>query len=272
MTDASLSRSINVFVSYSHKNKKEKDRLLTFLRLPSIHKLGVWSDDRLKPGVNWLPEIEAAMAEAQVAILLITADFLASGFIQNVEVPRLLERKKTAGVLVVPVIARACPWKRVKWLYDMDVRPKTGPIWRPGGHVDGALAAIVDEILEITCGPVHGGGAAGIKPTQTQVGKSSSTPVGTTPAASKPSAAQIRKQIQEEIMLYLYDKGPGGMVSVPELVEVLDDAPEDLLISTIWNLDAGDWIETEGVSGEQVLCSLTDKGRIYVHAYLSDLI
>ncbi len=141
-----------VFISYSHEQTKLKDRLVKHLQVLEIEGIiqDVWDDSRIGAGEDWFPAIEQAMAEAHVAILLISADFLTSPFILNEEVPRLLERRKKEGLRVFPVIALACGWRRVSWLAKMLVRPKDGkPI--PGGTKrDVALAAIAEEIASIT--------------------------------------------------------------------------------------------------------------------------
>ncbi|HEX5702652.1 MAG TPA: TIR domain-containing protein [Pyrinomonadaceae bacterium] len=141
-----------VFISYSHADEKEKNALLLHLGvLRGAGLIDLWSDDRISGGSDWQKEIEAAMAEAQVAIFLITANFLTSEFILNKEVPILLEYGARKGLVTFPVIARDCPWKRVDWLAKMNVRPKNGiPVWSDGGaHADEYLTAIAYEIADI---------------------------------------------------------------------------------------------------------------------------
>ena len=61
-----------VFVSYSRGDKKLKERLVEQLGVLKSQ-LTTWDDSRLEPGTDWLPEIEAAMASAQVAVMLISS-------------------------------------------------------------------------------------------------------------------------------------------------------------------------------------------------------
>ena len=102
-----------VFISYSHKNEEEKGRLLTHLGvLDQIGEIRSWNDDQMLGGARWRREIKLAMDQAWVAVLLITADFLASDFIMDVEVPRLLERRDkepsfgwvTLHLPVIPIV------------------------------------------------------------------------------------------------------------------------------------------------------------------------
>jgi TIR domain len=89
-----------VFVSYSHQDEARKDRLVKQLRVLELEgDLEVWDDRRIKAGDNWRPEIEQAMARARAAVLLISADFLTSGFIRGTEVPEILRRREREGPL-----------------------------------------------------------------------------------------------------------------------------------------------------------------------------
>lgn len=141
-----------VFISYSEEDEKEKEALLSQLGvLRGAGLIDLWSNDRIGAGAEWEAEIRQAIGRARVAVLLITANFLTSDFILGQVVPSLLQRRKDEGLVVFPVIARACPWQAVDWLAKMEVRPRGGtPVWSGGGsHVDEDLAAIAEEIALI---------------------------------------------------------------------------------------------------------------------------
>lgn len=113
-----------VFISYSHKDEDWKNRLQTQLAvLESQGLLSVWEDRKIAAGDDWYPEIERAIESAHIAILLISADFLSSKFIQGKEVPPLLERRKKEGLRVIPLILKPCPWQTVGWLSKIQGRP-----------------------------------------------------------------------------------------------------------------------------------------------------
>ena len=61
----------------------------------------VWHDRKIDGGDKWYPEIQEAMNNAAVGVLLISADFLASGFCIKEEVPFLLDRQEKQGMLLV---------------------------------------------------------------------------------------------------------------------------------------------------------------------------
>ena len=73
-----------VFFSYSHRDKVWLDRLLIFLK-PYVRqgRLSVWADPYIKVGDRWRRDIEAALDRTQIAGLLVSPDFLASDFIDE---------------------------------------------------------------------------------------------------------------------------------------------------------------------------------------------
>lgn len=93
-----------VFVSYSHKNKKALEQLQRFLRpLERDGLIIAWADIGLEGGGDWRKKIEQALAEATIAVLLVSQDFLDSEFITREEVPRILEREAAGHITVLPV-------------------------------------------------------------------------------------------------------------------------------------------------------------------------
>jgi hypothetical protein len=146
---ASASSPVSIFVSYSHRDESEKQRLMTHLGvLGNAHQSKAWCDDLIGAGADWNKEILRAIDSAKVAVLLITSHFLTSDFILKVEVPRIQQRLDRKELRVVPIIGRHCAWEQHQWLSAMNVRPKNAtPIWRDRGvHADEELTDVVNEI------------------------------------------------------------------------------------------------------------------------------
>lgn len=144
-----------VFISYSRRDDSWKDRLAR--QLGVLEREGLlksWHDGLIQPGVDWLPAIEAAMAEARVAVFIISADFLNSDFIRRNEIPALMQRRQMAGLRVIPVIARPCPWKKVLWLAAIQARPHNGKTLAGLGGVkaEEVLSDLAEEILTLVEG------------------------------------------------------------------------------------------------------------------------
>ncbi len=101
------------FISYNHKNRAYLDRLLVHLK-PLTKKgiIDIWVDTKIKTGDKWREEIEKALDNASIAILLISADFMASDFIVDNELPPLLSKAEVDGTRILPVILSPCRFTR----------------------------------------------------------------------------------------------------------------------------------------------------------------
>ena len=109
-----------IFISYSHSDKSWKNRLETQLAVLELEGyFTVWDDQKIKLGKDWLPEIERELNQAQVAIMLVSADFLVSNFIRTKEIPVFLRRRKREGMLLAPLLIKPCAWQEVPWLEEI---------------------------------------------------------------------------------------------------------------------------------------------------------
>jgi TIR domain len=94
---------LGVFVSYSHADdpawlKRVQVHLEPLVREGRVE---LWDDTRIKSGERWREEIRGALVRAKVAVLLISADFYASDFIADKELPRLLEAERERGLVIL---------------------------------------------------------------------------------------------------------------------------------------------------------------------------
>src|SRR5215471_7217732 len=148
---SSMNRT-KAFISYSHKDESWKDRLMTHLAVLEFEGLlHIWADTRIAAGDDWYKRIQNAMDDSRVAVLLVSPDFLASKFIRNEEVPRLLQLHADSGMLILPLIARPCAWQLVPWLSRTQVRPKNGKPLSMGNDndSDADLAAFTYEVASL---------------------------------------------------------------------------------------------------------------------------
>jgi hypothetical protein len=103
--------AIEVFFSYAHEDESLRDKLATHLRL--LERQGVirgWHDRRITGGREWAGAIDEHLQTAQVILLLVSADFLASDYCYDVEVKQAMARHETAEARVIPLILRAVDW------------------------------------------------------------------------------------------------------------------------------------------------------------------
>ena len=93
-----------VFISYSHTDLEWLKRLRIHLKpLVRDSTIEVWDDEQIQPGADWQDKIQTALLKTKVAILLISADFLASDFIAENELPPLLNAAEKEGAIIIPV-------------------------------------------------------------------------------------------------------------------------------------------------------------------------
>lgn len=138
-----------IFISYSHQDEKWKDWLKSHLSvLEKQGKLSIWDDRQIQIGDDWLPEIQNALNDAHIAILLISRHFLTSDFILGEEIPKLLQRRKTDGLRLYPLIVSPCSWRQVDWLSAMQGYPKDNkPLAGRAKHeIDEQLVLLAEKI------------------------------------------------------------------------------------------------------------------------------
>ena len=102
---------LKLFYSYSHKDEELRDQLET--HLAGLKRQGViaeWHDRRITGGTAWKGQIDAHLESADVILLVVSADFIASDYCYDKEMKRAMERHKAGTVRIIPVIVRACDW------------------------------------------------------------------------------------------------------------------------------------------------------------------
>jgi hypothetical protein len=147
-------RQIRFLVRYSGhvRDVTLADELLRHMDvLTRFAGIDLWTDTRIKAGDTTQREIDQAIDQAHVALLLISSDFLASDTLLEHEVPRLLSRHQEGQVRVILVLLRSCLWKAHPWLKDLYSLPRNGQaIGSLSNRVrDSVLAEIVREVAEV---------------------------------------------------------------------------------------------------------------------------
>lgn len=115
-----------LFISYSHLDEDWKDRLERHLRVLELDEtIEIWSDQQIEIGGIWRTELENQIESADLAILIISADFLISDFIITQELPRLIEQRTQNKTHIFPLLVGPCLWSTLNWLKELQLYPKS---------------------------------------------------------------------------------------------------------------------------------------------------
>src|SRR5215813_565145 len=114
----------NIFVSYAHDDTDWLNQLDPYLRGLETHaKVERFDDRRLLGGEAWDAEVKAALDRANIVLLLVSAHFIGSRYIHRLELPTALERRKTEGCVVIPILLTECP-RALLGIDDINYLPK----------------------------------------------------------------------------------------------------------------------------------------------------
>lgn len=123
----------SLFFSYSHRDENLRDELETHLKL--MHRQGLirpWHDRKILPGAEWNPAINAQIENADIILLLVSADFIASDYCWTEELKVALRRHSFGEAKVIPVILRQCDWTSTPFAHLQSLPSNGEPItsWR----------------------------------------------------------------------------------------------------------------------------------------------
>ena len=115
-------------------------------RSPKNRSFRYWYDENIRAGDNWNKKIEHAVNHCEIAICLISKDFLDSDFIREKEIPIFLEK----GIKIIPILVGSCGWKTVPWLKKIQFINGTTPLSesKPEEH-DDIFSEILNEIDQL---------------------------------------------------------------------------------------------------------------------------
>lgn len=100
-----------LFFSYSHKDEALRDQLEVHLAMMKRQGLiESWHDRRIDAGSDFNESISSNLEAADIILLLVSPDFLASEYCYEKEMMRAMERHAAGDAVVLPVILRPCDW------------------------------------------------------------------------------------------------------------------------------------------------------------------
>ena len=98
---------LKVFISYSHKDKRLKDKLITHLNALVRQKyISLWYDNMILPGKGIDKEIRESLRNSQIVLLLLSADYLTSNYCYQEEMEEAMILRKEGKLVIIPIMLR----------------------------------------------------------------------------------------------------------------------------------------------------------------------
>ena len=141
-----------VFISYSKKDTKWLDHLRTHLNyLEREYKFTIWEDSKIAAGADWRSEIKNAIDTTKIAILMVSANFIASEFINNEELPALLAAAEEDGAYIFPIIVSHCMFSDIEAISRFQtINPPSEPLnMMDEGQRDALFLKVTLEIKRV---------------------------------------------------------------------------------------------------------------------------
>ncbi|MCY7283943.1 MAG: TIR domain-containing protein, partial [Cyanobacteria bacterium CAN_BIN43] len=115
--------SIRLFCSYSRKDESLRRELETHLSMLKRQSLVTWYDGMLEPGSDWDTRIKQELDTADIIVMLVSPDFLASNYCYETEVERAIARHNAGTACVIPVLLRSTDIEGLE-LFKLNGYPK----------------------------------------------------------------------------------------------------------------------------------------------------
>jgi len=138
---------LQLFIAYSRKDSAFLDELRVQLTpLERSGKAKIWYDGKIEPGVVWETAIRENLHSAEIILLLVSADAIASDYFYDKELADALARHAAGTARVVPLIVRPCVWQETR-LGELQALPKDGKAVTSWSDRDEAYADAVASLM-----------------------------------------------------------------------------------------------------------------------------
>lgn len=140
-----------VFISYAHEDEGLRAELNAHLaQLRNDGWIRSWDDLEIVAGQDWEKEISSRLEAAEIVLLLISADFLASEFCYHREMKRAIARHDEGVARVVPILLRPCDWETAPFGRLQALPEKARPVtsWANPDEAFTSIARGVRRLVE----------------------------------------------------------------------------------------------------------------------------
>jgi hypothetical protein len=135
-----------IFIAYSRKDEEFLRELRVFLHPLEQNKgVKIWYDGEIVAGEVWETSIKTALHRADIILLLVSANSLASEYFYEKEVQEALYRHQSGICTVIPVILKPCGWEDTP-LASLQALPKDGEAITLWNNRDQAYKSVFDGV------------------------------------------------------------------------------------------------------------------------------
>jgi DNA polymerase III delta prime subunit len=148
---------LHLFYSYADADEPFQEQLEKHLRLLSRQGLIVsWHHRQIVAGTDWAHVIDTRLMTAQVILLLISPDFLASDYCYGVEMQRAIARHKAGEAQVIPILLRPVDWESAPFAFLQCLPRGAVPItqWENQDEALMTVAKSIRAVIEQSHPPV----------------------------------------------------------------------------------------------------------------------
>jgi hypothetical protein len=142
---------VTIFYSYAHSVQDEKlrDQLEAHLKiLELLGRIAGWHKREILPGQDWAKAIDQHLNTAQIILLLISPDFIASPYCYGIEMMRALERQQLGETYVIPILLRPVFYEGAPFAH-LSPAPTNGKAITTWANRDEAFVDIVEGLNRV---------------------------------------------------------------------------------------------------------------------------
>jgi outer membrane protein assembly factor BamB len=190
--------SKKVFIAYAHQDEGLCEQLKT--HLAPLQRAGLISIFRMRdiePGSDWENEIDTNLNQAEVILLLISPDFIASDYCYTIEMKQAIERHKAQKACVIPIILRLCNWEAtpigILQVLPQDSRPVTDSDRHNLDEAFYNIAKGIEKLIQNKSGEImqHVSGRIAEIPTGATTNEASNR-ISPSPSLASPRQSQVQ--------------------------------------------------------------------------------
>jgi WD40 repeat protein/predicted negative regulator of RcsB-dependent stress response len=146
-----MKKSIEIFFSYAHEDEQLKEELIKHLSEWKRQDLiSPWHHRDISAGTEWQREIDTHLRTAQIILLLISPDFMASDYCNSIEVKQAMERYASGDIEIIPILLRPVEWKDAPFgtlpAFPQGSKPVT--LWASQDEAFRLVAAQIKTVVE----------------------------------------------------------------------------------------------------------------------------